>query len=75
VQQRNFPDQPPLTLAETPRIETHVVPSTNPPTGMGEPGVPPVAPAVANAWFALTGKRRRRLPLAGGERGEGGAGG
>jgi len=63
VQQRNFPDLPPLTLAQTPLIETHVLPSDRDPTGMGEPGLPPVAPAVANAWFALTGRRWRRLPL------------
>jgi isoquinoline 1-oxidoreductase beta subunit len=64
VQQRNLPDLPPLTLARTPVIETHVVPSTNAPTGMGEPGLPPVAPALANALFALTGQRLRELPLA-----------
>jgi isoquinoline 1-oxidoreductase beta subunit len=64
VRQRNFPDVRLLTLAETPAIETHLVPSTNPPGGAGEPGVPPVAPALANALFALTGRRLRELPLA-----------
>jgi len=64
VQQRNFPDYPLLTLAQTPRIETHLMASDLPPTGVGEPGTPPVAPALANAWFALTGERRRRLPFA-----------
>jgi len=44
-------------------VETWVVPSTRAPGGVGEPGVPPVAPAVANALFALTGKRQRALPL------------
>ncbi len=64
VQQKNFPHYPLLGLAQTPRIETHIVPSDTPPTGVGEPGVPPIAPAVANALFALTGKRLRELPLA-----------
>ena len=64
VRQRNFPDHPLLTLAQTPLIETHIVASTRPPAGMGEPGVPPLAPALANALFALTGKRLRELPLA-----------
>jgi isoquinoline 1-oxidoreductase beta subunit len=64
VQQTNFPNHPILTLAETPRIETHLVPSTNPPGGVGEPGLPPLAPALANALFGLTGKRLRELPLA-----------
>ncbi|MDR7269815.1 isoquinoline 1-oxidoreductase beta subunit [Pelomonas saccharophila] len=64
VQQKNFPDHPLLTLAQCPVIETHLVPSEGPPTGVGEPGLPPVAPALANAWFSLTGERRRRLPLA-----------
>ncbi|QPF75987.1 xanthine dehydrogenase family protein molybdopterin-binding subunit [Roseateles sp. DAIF2] len=63
VRQQNFHDQPLLTLAQTPRIETYLVASSNPPGGVGEPGVPPVAPALANAWFALSGERRRRLPL------------
>lgn len=63
VQQTNFPDQPIATLAETPRIEVHLVPSTRAPAGVGEPGVPPFAPALANALFALTGRRLRELPL------------
>lgn len=63
VRQKNFPDQPLLTLAQCPVIETYFVPSDGPPTGVGEPGTPPVAPALANAWFALTGERRRSLPL------------
>ena len=65
VKQKNFPDQPLLTLADCPRIDTFFVPSGGPPTGVGEPGTPPVAPALANAWFALTGERRRQLPLIG----------
>ncbi len=63
VQQRNFPDYRLLTLAQTPRIETHLVPSTRAPGGAGEPGTPPVAPALAAALFRLTGKRLRTLPL------------
>lgn len=63
VKQQNFTDVPLITLAQAPRVETHLVPSERPPTGVGEPGLPPVAPAVANALFALTGERRRRLPL------------
>ena len=63
VQQSNFHDYRPLRLHESPVVETHIVPSTEPPSGVGEPGVPPIAPAVANAVFAATGKRLRRLPL------------
>jgi isoquinoline 1-oxidoreductase beta subunit len=63
VQQHSFPDYPLLGLKDVPAIETHIVPSTLPPSGMGEPGVPPIAPAVANALFALTGQRLRELPL------------
>jgi isoquinoline 1-oxidoreductase beta subunit len=63
VHQRNFPDYPLLALRETPRIETHIVSSEREPAGVGEPGVPPVAPAVGNALFALTGRRLRELPL------------
>ncbi|MEO8154522.1 MAG: molybdopterin cofactor-binding domain-containing protein [Rhizobacter sp.] len=65
VQQTNFPTYPVLKLADAPRVETYLVPSTNPPGGVGEPGTPPIAPAVANALFVLTGKRLRALPLVG----------
>lgn len=63
VQQTNFPDHPLLTLAQTPRIETHLVASTREPGGVGEPGTPPLAPALANALFVLTGRRVRELPI------------
>jgi isoquinoline 1-oxidoreductase subunit beta len=63
VQQSNFHDYRPLRMSEMPRVEVHIVPSTERPSGVGEPGVPPVAPAVANAVFAATGRRLRRLPL------------
>jgi isoquinoline 1-oxidoreductase beta subunit len=63
VQQSNFHDYPPLRLHEAPVVEVHIVPSAEPPSGVGEPGVPPIAPAVANAVFAATGQRLRRLPL------------
>jgi isoquinoline 1-oxidoreductase beta subunit len=51
-----------LRLHEAPAIEVHIVPSHEPPTGVGEPGLPPIAPAVTNA-FAATGKRVRTLPV------------
>jgi isoquinoline 1-oxidoreductase beta subunit len=63
VQQSNFADAPMLTLSQTPVVETHIVASTRHPAGVGEPAVPPLAPAVGNALFALTGKRQRALPL------------
>jgi isoquinoline 1-oxidoreductase subunit beta len=63
VQQRNFPDYPLLALKYTPHIETHIAPSERHPGGVGEPGTPPIAPAVAIALFALTGKRLRDLSL------------
>ena len=63
VEQRNFPQYRMLTLADTPRIETHLVPSDAPPGGVGEVATPPIAPAVANALFRLTGRRLRSLPL------------
>jgi isoquinoline 1-oxidoreductase subunit beta len=63
VQQRNFHDYPMLRINESPEIEVYIVPSTENPTGVGEPGVPPVAPAVANAIFAATGRRVRKLPI------------
>ncbi len=64
IEQSNFHDYPLVRITETPRnIHVHLVESTAPPAGVGEPGVPPVAPAVANAIFAATGERRRELPL------------
>jgi isoquinoline 1-oxidoreductase beta subunit len=63
VQQRNFDSYPMVSLAQAPLVETWLVPSTRPPSGVGEPGVPPLAPALANALFVLTGKRQRSLPL------------
>lgn len=63
VQQGNFPDYPMLPLAAAPRVETWIVTSERAPAGVGEPGVPPVAPAVANALAALTGRRHRSLPF------------
>jgi len=63
VQQTNFHDYQMLRIFESPEIEVFIVPSDENPTGVGEPGVPPVAPALANAIFAITGKRIRRLPI------------
>ena len=63
VEQGNFHDYQMLRIFESPEIEVHIVPSSESPTGVGEPGVPPVAPALANAIFAATGKRIRRLPI------------
>jgi len=64
VQQSNFHDYPALRIHEMPAIEVYIVPSTDKPSGVGEPGVPVIAPAVANALAAATGKRIRTLPLA-----------
>jgi isoquinoline 1-oxidoreductase beta subunit len=63
VQESNFHDYPILRLHEMPKVEVHIVASREKSGGAGEPGTPPVAPAVANAVFALTGKRLRELPL------------
>jgi len=63
VEQSNFNDFDLLRVDECPVIETHLVSGNGPPTGVGEPGLPPVAPAVANAVFAATGQRLRSLPL------------
>jgi isoquinoline 1-oxidoreductase beta subunit len=63
VQQSNFDDYPMLRMNEMPRVEVHIVPSTEAPGGIGEPGLPPAAPAVINAIFAATGKPVRKLPV------------
>ena len=63
VEQSNFNDYPLLQINEMPRIDVHIVPSSNKPTGVGEPGTPVIAPAVANALAAATGQRLRNLPL------------
>lgn len=63
IQQTDFHDYPLLNIAETPDIEVHIMPSREQPSGAGECGVPPVAPAITNAVFAATGKRIRRLPI------------
>jgi isoquinoline 1-oxidoreductase beta subunit len=63
VVEDGFDGYPLLTMAEMPEVEVHLVASDAPPGGVGEPGLPPIAPAVANALFAATGRRARRLPL------------
>ncbi len=63
VQQGNFDDYEMLFMADMPVIEVHIVPSDEAPGGVGEPGTPPIAPAVCNAIFAATGKRIRKLPI------------
>jgi isoquinoline 1-oxidoreductase beta subunit len=63
VEQNNFNDYPALRMNEMPKIEVHLVGSSAPPSGVGEPGVPPIAPALCNAIFAATGKRVRKLPI------------
>ena len=63
VSQANFDDYPVLRMAQAPPIEVHIVPSTEPPSGVGEPGLPPLAPALANAIHRATGRWITRLPL------------
>jgi isoquinoline 1-oxidoreductase beta subunit len=63
VVQGNFGEYPMLRISEMPAIEVHIVPSAEKPTGVGEPGTPPIGPAVANAVFAAVGKRIRKLPF------------
>ena len=63
VSASNFHDYPILRMNEAPSVEVVIVDSEESPTGVGEPGLPPIAPAVANAVFNLTGRRLRSLPL------------
>jgi isoquinoline 1-oxidoreductase beta subunit len=62
VVQSNFHDYRPLRIDDMPKVEVRVLASAEAPSGAGEPGTPPIAPAVANAWAALTGDRLRDLP-------------
>lgn len=63
VEQNNFHNYKLVRMKHMPVVEVHIMPSEEKPGGVGEPGVPPIAPAVANAVFAVTGKRIRRLPI------------
>jgi len=63
VEQSNFHDYQPLRMTEMPHVDVHIVPSSEAPSGVGEPGVPPIAPAVCNAIYMATGKRIRSLPI------------
>jgi isoquinoline 1-oxidoreductase beta subunit len=63
VRQSNFHDYRMLRIHEMPAVDVHLIESQEPSTGIGEPGVPPVAPALCNALFALTKRRIRRLPI------------
>lgn len=63
VDQANFDSYRPLRIQEMPQVEVHILPSANPPSGVGEPGLPPLAPAVANALQAIDGRVMARLPF------------
>ncbi len=63
AEQSSYRDFDVLRMSEMPKVEVHTIPTTDRPTGIGEPAVPPIAPAVGNAIFAATGKRLRRLPF------------
>ncbi len=63
VVQSNFHDYPLLRINESPDIDVHIISSEQAPSGVGEPAVPPILPAVANAVFAATGQRLRKAPL------------
>jgi isoquinoline 1-oxidoreductase beta subunit len=63
VDQENYDAYTPLRIEQMPEIEVHIMPSDAAPTGVGEPGLPPIGPAVASAVFKATGKRIRTLPF------------
>jgi isoquinoline 1-oxidoreductase beta subunit len=63
VEQQNYSDYTVARIGDMPVVDVHIVASNDAPTGMGEPGLPPLAPAFANALFTLTGKRLRKLPF------------
>jgi len=63
VEQSNFHNHPVLRMNQMPKVEVHIVPSTNKPTGVGEPGTPPIGPAVANAIATFTGSTVHKLPF------------
>ncbi len=63
VDQSNFHDYEPLRLTDMPEVDVYIVPSESAPTGVGEPGVPPIGPAVANAIFAAKGQMVTKLPF------------
>ena len=63
VDQSNFHDYPVMRISDMPVVEVFIVPADTPPTGVGEPGTPPIAPAICNAIYAATGKRIRSLPI------------
>jgi isoquinoline 1-oxidoreductase beta subunit len=63
VAQSNYHEHTLVKMSQTPPIEVHWIKSNNPPTGLGEPALPPILPAIANAVFTATGERVRTMPM------------